>query len=126
WLELEALLDAVTAVSGSGPAYFFYLIEAILEAGQSLGLNADQARQLTVHTALGAAKLVEQGDQDPHALRRAVTSKGGTTEAALEILEQQDMKKIFATAIHRAAQKAELLSRSSTPSTETRAADADK
>ncbi|MYB88572.1 MAG: pyrroline-5-carboxylate reductase [Proteobacteria bacterium] len=126
WLEQEALLDAVTAVSGSGPAYFFYLIEAILEAGQSLGLNADQARQLTVHTALGAAKLVEQGDQDPHALRRAVTSKGGTTEAALEILEQQDMKKIFATAIHHAAQKAELLSRSSTPSTETRAADADK
>ncbi|MCY3802979.1 MAG: pyrroline-5-carboxylate reductase [Gammaproteobacteria bacterium] len=126
WLEQEALLDAVTAVSGSGPAYFFYLIEAILEAGQSLGLNADQARQLTIHTALGAAKLVEQGDQDPHALRRAVTSKGGTTEAALEILEQQDMKKIFATAIHRAAQKAELLSRSSTSSTETRPAGADK
>lgn len=115
WLEKETLLDAVTAVSGSGPAYFFFLIEAILEAGQSLGLSADQARQLTVHTALGAARLVEQGDQDPHALRRAVTSKGGTTEAALEILEQAGVKEIFAAAIRSAAQKAELLSRS-TPS----------
>lgn len=117
WLEKETLLDAVTAVSGSGPAYFFFLIEAILEAGQSLGLNADQARQLTVHTALGAAKLVERGDQDPYALRRAVTSKGGTTEAALEILGQEGVKKIFGAAVRRAAQKAELLSRSAPSST---------
>ena len=126
WLEQEDLLDAVTAVSGSGPAYFFYLIEAIQEAGQALGLNADQARQLTVHTALGAAKLVEQGDQDPHALRRAVTSKGGTTEAALEILEQQGMKKIFAAAVRRAAQRAEQLSRPDTPSTDSPPPGADK
>ncbi len=116
WLEKETLLDAVTAVSGSGPAYFFFLIEAILEAGQSLGLSSDQAHQLTVHTALGAARLVEQGDQDPYALRRAVTSKGGTTEAALEILEQEGVKEIFGAAISRAAQKAEQLSRSTSSS----------
>lgn len=126
WLEEETLLDVVTAVSGSGPAYFFFLIEAILEAGQSLGLSADQARQLTVHTALGAAKLVEQGDQDPHALRRAVTSKGGTTEAALEILEQEGVKKIFAAAIRSAAQKAELLSRSATSPTNNNPSGANK
>ena len=126
WLQQEALLDAVTAVSGSGPAYFFYLIEAILEAGQSLGLDADQARQLTVHTALGAARLVEQGGQDPQALRRAVTSKGGTTEAALEILEQRGTKEIFAAAIRRAAQQAELLSRSGPASSNTPPAGPDK
>lgn len=110
WLEDEALLDAVTAVSGSGPAYFFYLIEAMLEAARSLGLNASQARQLTVHTASGAARLLEKSEQDPQALRRAVTSKGGTTEAAIEILEQGEVKKTIHDAIHRAAQKARLLS----------------
>ena len=126
WLKQEALLNSVTAVSGSGPAYFFYLIEAILEAGQSLGLSADQARQLTVHTAVGAAKLIEQGDQDPYALRRSVTSKGGTTEAAIEILEQESVKKIFSTAINCAAQKAQLLSRSNTAYADTNSSSPDK
>ncbi|NIT54997.1 MAG: pyrroline-5-carboxylate reductase, partial [Aliifodinibius sp.] len=65
WLENESLLDVVTAISGSGPAYFFYLIEAMLEAGQSLGLNESQARQLTIDTAAGAAKLIEATGKDP-------------------------------------------------------------
>ncbi len=115
WLAQEDLLDAVTAVSGSGPAYFFYLIEAMLEAGQSLGLSEAQARQLTVHTAAGAAKLIEESGKDPHELRRAVTSKGGTTEAAIETLEQGNVKKIMRTAITRAAQKARQLARSGPP-----------
>ena len=121
WLQHETLLDAVTAVSGSGPAYFFFLIEAMLEAAQSLGLTAAQARQLTVHTAAGAAKLMEKSDQDPYALRRAVTSKGGTTEAAIEVLEQGDVKKTIRAAITQAAQKAQSLSRS-VPSAQTDAA----
>ena len=126
WLNEEALLDAVTAVSGSGPAYFFYLIEAILEAGKLLGLTADQARQLTIDTALGAAKLIEQGNQDPHALRQSVTSKGGTTEAAIEVLEQAGVKETFAAAINRAAQKAQQLSRSNTTSAGTTPSSPDK
>ena len=115
WLEQEALLDAVTAVSGSGPAYFFYLVEAMLEAGQALGLNEAQARQLTVHTATGAAKLIEKSGKDPHELRLAVTSKGGTTEAAIETLERGDVKKTIRAAITRAAQKARHLAQPDTP-----------
>ena len=110
WLQQESMLDAVTAVSGSGPAYFFYLMEAMLEAAQSLGLSADQAYQLTTHTATGAAKLIKHGNQDPGELRRAVTSKGGTTEAALDVLEQGGVKKTLCAAIIRAEQKARQLS----------------
>ena len=109
WLENESLLDAVTAVSGSGPAYFFYLIEAMMEAGQSLGLNESQARELTVATAAGAAKLIANSSKTPQDLRLAVTSKGGTTEAAINSLQQHDMKKIIQTAIKKAAEKSQLL-----------------
>ena len=116
WMQQEAMLDAVTAVSGSGPAYFFYLMEAMLEAAQSLGLSADQAHKLTVHTAAGAAKLVKHSKQDPGELRRAVTSKGGTTEAAIGVLEQGRAKNIICTAIARAEQKARQLSETA-PST---------
>ncbi len=110
WIENESLLDAVTALSGSGPAYFFYLIEAMMEAGQSLGLNETQARELTVATATGAAKLISKSDQSAQALRLAVTSKGGTTEAAINTLQQYDMKKIIETAIKNAAARSQQLS----------------
>jgi len=110
WIENESLLDAVTAVSGSGPAYFFYLIEAMMEAGQSLGLSETQARELTVATAAGAAKLISKSDKSAQELRHAVTSKGGTTEAAINTLQQHDMKKIIETAIKNAAKKSQQLS----------------
>lgn len=113
WLGEEAMLDVVTAISGSGPAYFFYVIEAMLEAGQSLGLSAAQARQLTIDTAAGAAKLIQKSGKTPQELRRAVTSKGGATEAAIETLKQGDMKNLFQAAITSAAQKARQLGRTS-------------
>jgi pyrroline-5-carboxylate reductase len=109
WIETEDLLDAVTAVSGSGPAYFFYLIEAMMEAGQSLGLSEEQSRVLTVATAAGAAKLISKSDQSAKELRLAVTSKGGTTEAAINTLQLHDMKNIIETAIKKAAEKAQQL-----------------
>ncbi len=112
WLEQEPMLDVVTAVSGSGPAYFFYLIEAMLDAGQALGLNAAQARQLTVDTATGAAKLIEKSTKSPQELRHAVTSKGGTTEAAIATLDQGNVKNIMRNAITNAAKKARQLARS--------------
>lgn len=110
WIENESLLDAVTALSGSGPAYFFYLIEAMMEAGQNLGLNEAQARELTVATATGAAKLISESDQSAQALRLAVTSKGGTTEAAINTLQQHDMKNIIKTAMKNAATRSQQLS----------------
>ncbi len=114
WLNDEEMLNAVTAVSGSGPAYFFYLIEAMLEAGLALGLNETQARQLTIDTAAGAAKLIEKTAKTPQELRRAVTSKGGTTEAAISTLDQNNMKRIIQSAITNAATRAKELSSSTT------------
>jgi len=84
WVHDEALMDAVTAVSGSGPAYVFYFIEALQDAGAGLGLPADVARQLAIETFLGAARLAAESDEPVSELRARVTSKGGTTAAALE------------------------------------------
>ncbi len=112
WVEDETQLDAVTAISGSGPAYFFYLIEAMLEAADSLGLSETQARQLTIDTAAGAAKLLEGSGKHPKELRTAVTSKGGTTEAAINTLQQGDVNEIIKTAIRNAAKKSKELSKS--------------
>lgn len=83
WVEREADLDAVTAVSGSGPAYFFLLMEAMIDAGQSLGLSREVATQLTLQTAFGASLMARDTDTAPADLRVNVTSPGGTTEAAL-------------------------------------------
>lgn len=83
WLDQESQIDAVTAVSGSGPAYFFYLMEAMIDAGEQLGLNRDTAERLTLFTALGAAEMAVQSDVDVAELRRRVTSPGGTTEQAI-------------------------------------------
>lgn len=85
WLDDEALMDAVTAVSGSGPAYVFYFIEALLDAGVSLGLPREAARQLAVETFLGASQLAAESADSLSELRARVTSKGGTTEAALAV-----------------------------------------
>jgi pyrroline-5-carboxylate reductase len=84
WFDDESMLDAVTAVSGSGPAYVFFFIEALQAAGQAMGMTPEQARRLSVATFLGASKLAAQSDEPIETLRERVTSKGGTTAAALE------------------------------------------
>lgn len=102
WLDDEALMDAVTALSGSGPAYFFLVMEAMEQAGVELGLERDTARLLTLQTALGAAKMALESADDPQTLRRRVTSPGGTTEQAIAVLEQADTRGIFARALQAA------------------------
>lgn len=105
WLEDEALLDAVTAVSGSGPAYFFLVMEIMEQAGVELGLPREAARLLTLETAFGAAKLALESREDAATLRARVTSKGGTTEAALEVLEAGGLQGLFSRALAAAARR---------------------
>lgn len=95
----ENLVDAVTAISGSGPAYFFYMIEALIEAACAAGLKEDVARKLVLKTALGSAKLLEILKEDPAILRSKVTSKGGTTEAAIKVFESKKFKNIIKDAV---------------------------
>lgn len=110
WVADEGLMDAVTAISGSGPAYAFYLMEAMIQAAQDLGLDADAARQLTVQTVAGAAALAAQSD-DPVALLRArVTSPGGTTAAAVAVLDQRGVDAAVRDAARAAARRAQELS----------------
>ncbi|MGF0240457.1 pyrroline-5-carboxylate reductase [Rhodococcus sp. IEGM1300] len=115
WLNEEQQLDAVTAVSGSGPAYFFLLIEAMTAAGVKLGLPADVAAQLTVQTALGAAHMAVASDVDAAELRRRVTSPAGTTEAAIKSFQADGfealVEKALGAAAHRSAEMAEQLGR---------------
>lgn len=99
WVASEALMDAVTAVSGSGPAYFFLLTEAMAEAGIALGLTPDDAQALALQTFIGAAKMAEGTGTDVATLRAQVTSKGGTTQAALESLEADGFRRILGTAV---------------------------
>jgi len=106
WVKSEALLDPVTAVSGSGPAYVFYFIEALEQAAKELGLEADAARTLALETFLGAAKLAAGSADDPATLRAKVTSKGGTTEAALAVMQQDKLKEAFVRAVHQANARA--------------------
>ncbi|MEZ5448847.1 MAG: pyrroline-5-carboxylate reductase [Thiolinea sp.] len=105
WFEDEDKLDAVTAVSGSGPAYFFLVMEAMQQAAEQLGLAPEDAHLLVVQTALGAAKLALESDDQPGELRRRVTSKGGTTEAALNRLQAGGLTELFAEALQAAAQR---------------------
>ena len=93
------MLDAVTALSGSGPAYFFFVIEAIEKAGKGLGLDAKTARLLALQTAFGAAKMALESNDDPATLRERVTSKGGTTEAALAVLKDGGLETLFSKAL---------------------------
>ena len=106
WLDDEKHLDAVTALSGSGPAYVFYFIEAMVQAGVDMGLSHDQARTLAIGTFVGAAELARASDEPPEILRARVTSKGGTTHAALSSMEQDDVKKQFMRAMHAARRRA--------------------
>ena len=104
WLASEDAINAVTALSGSGPAYFFLLMEAMEQAGVAMGLAPALARQLTLQTALGAAKLAAGSDVAPDELRRRVTSPGGTTEAAIRSFESADFRAVVEQALF-AAQK---------------------
>ena len=106
WLEQEQQLDAVTALSGSGPAYVFYFIEAMLQAGVQMGLSPAQARTLAVGTFSGASALVAASDEPPELLRARVTSKGGTTHAAISSLDADGVQQHFQRAIHAARQRA--------------------
>lgn len=98
-------MDAVTAVSGSGPAYVFYFIEALDQAARELGLPAAQARQLSLDTFLGAARLAHGSSDEPALLRARVTSKGGTTERALVCMDNARVKELVVEAIKQAAQR---------------------
>jgi len=106
WVATEAQIDAVTAVSGSGPAYFFLLMEMLGEIGAELGLDAAAARRLAQQTALGAARMAVESDLDVAELRRRVTSPGGTTQAALESLEGAGIRAIFSQALRAAHDRA--------------------
>jgi pyrroline-5-carboxylate reductase len=99
WIEDEGLMDTVTAVSGSGPAYFFYVMQAIKDAAVAEGLDADTARLLALETALGAARLAVESVEDPGTLQKRVTSPGGTTEAAINVLDTSGVSEAFAKAI---------------------------
>lgn len=105
WLDEEAQMDAVTAVSGSGPAYVFYFIEAMQQAALELGLSSQQARNLSLQTFLGASQLALQSTENPDVLRAQVTSKGGTTERALLSMETAGIKNAIVQALHAAAER---------------------
>ena len=114
WIADESQIDAVTAISGSGPAYVFLFLEALQQAATELGFTEKQARRLSIETVLGAAKLAAQSDEPASTLRERVTSKGGTTEAALRVMEERKVKEsIIAAALAanaRSAQLGEILS----------------
>ncbi|HXV12092.1 MAG TPA: pyrroline-5-carboxylate reductase [Burkholderiales bacterium] len=105
WVEREDELDAVTAVSGSGPAYVFYFIEALEQAALALGLREDAARKLALETFAGAVRLALEAGEPPAELRARVTSKGGTTERALQALDADGVKSVIARAVRAAAER---------------------
>ena len=109
WVESETLIDAVTAVSGSGPAYIFQLIEHMQKAGVNLGLSPNQALKLSIKTIIGAANLAQDSTDSPTVLREKVTSKGGTTYAALEVLRQNDWGRILEQAISAAHDRSQIM-----------------
>lgn len=111
WVEEEKQLDAVTALSGSGPAYFFMVMEAMEQAGEALGLPADTARLLAIQTGFGATKLALEVEDDPASLRKKVTSPGGTTEQAIKIFEEQGLIDMFNNAMTAARDRAEELAK---------------
>lgn len=109
WVSREEDLDAVTALSGSGPAYVFYFVEAMMQAAQEMGLTAEQGKQLALATFAGATALAQRSTEPPEVLRERVTSKGGTTHAALSSMEASGMKAAFVTALKAAQQRAKEL-----------------
>lgn len=117
WVKSEAQIDAVTAVSGSGPAYFFYMMESMIRAGKNLGLDEKTATALTLQTALGAAQMAITSSNSPAELRKNVTSPNGTTQAALEVFDRaqisQNIQAALAAAQKRSQELAQELSESS-------------
>jgi pyrroline-5-carboxylate reductase len=111
WVDDEALLDAVTAVSGSGPAYFFLMLEAMQAAGVKLGLDSETAKQLSLQTALGAAKMALASDDEPAELRRKVTSPKGTTEAAIKVFQDNGFSELVEKALSAADARSKSLAK---------------
>ena len=109
WVDDEALLDAVTAISGSGPAYVFFFIEAMVEAGVQMGLTEAQAKQLAVGTFVGASALASSASEPPAVLRERVTSKGGTTYAAITSMQDSQVQQLFQQALRAAQHRAKEL-----------------
>jgi pyrroline-5-carboxylate reductase len=109
WLQDETLLDAVTAISGSGPAYVFYFLEAMCQAGEHMGLSSEEAKQLAIGTMIGAGNLASQSAEPASVLRERVTSKGGTTQAALDVMNQAGLGEKFKEAMWAANHRAKAL-----------------
>jgi pyrroline-5-carboxylate reductase len=109
WVDAEADLDAVTALSGSGPAYVFFFLEAMTQAGMEMGLSREQAYRLATGTFAGASELARASQEPPEVLRQRVTSKGGTTYAAITSMENARVKELFVKALHAARERAKEL-----------------
>lgn len=109
WLQQEAMLDGVTALSGSGPAYVFYFIEAMQQAARELGFNEADAKRLVIDTFLGATKLADASDDEVGVLRARVTSKNGTTERALLSMEADQVKQHIVAGVHAAAARSKTM-----------------
>ncbi|MBU4612725.1 pyrroline-5-carboxylate reductase [Achromobacter sp. GG226] len=109
WVADDVALDAVTALSGSGPAYVFLFLQAMIDGGQALGLSAEQSRSLALATFAGATRLAAESPESPATLRERVTSKGGTTAAALAVMQSRDMPAIVADAMRAAAARAQAM-----------------
>ena len=119
WVNSEAQIDAVTAVSGSGPAYFFYLMESMIRAGKNMGLDEKVATALTLQTALGAAQMAITSSNTPAALRKNVTSPNGTTQAALEVFDRAQISQNIQTALAAAQKRSQELAHELSDSTKT-------
>jgi pyrroline-5-carboxylate reductase len=111
WVDDEAMMDAVTALSGSGPAYLFLFIEALQDAGRELGIPEETAYLLALQTAFGAAKMALESEENAATLRQRVTSPGGTTERAINILHEGGFRELVSRALHAAAERSRELSR---------------
>ena len=107
----EEMLDAVTAISGCGPAYFFYLIEAMVEAGVAEGLDKDLALKLAIQTCLGSAEMLKKTNESPETLRAKISTKGGITEAATRLMDENNVHQHLVAAVRRAAQRSRELAR---------------
>ena len=110
WVNEEKLIDAITAISGSGPAYFFLLMQSMTQAGMALGLDEKTAKELSVQTGFGASLMATKSDKDPKTLRTNVTSPNGTTQAAIEYFQDQNFEGIVARATRAAFDRARELS----------------
>ena len=109
----EEMMDPVTALSGTGPAYVFHTMEAMIQSGVEMGMSSEMAERLVLHTVFGAAMLAMESDLDPTSLREAVTSRGGTTDAAISHLEENDYTRLVVEAILAAMDRSEELGRGS-------------